>query len=386
MIWKPMFSEFSVISALIFFTLYTLVCSFLCKKVGWRTLRAFGIGIGLLVLRCLLPFEIPGVQLITVSGWYATLFEWLNPSLTEGITPMDVLLIVWAAGSLICLLRLVYRLHMQRKLIKGNAIEADHRLSRIYRGVLQDMSCAVIGNICLSDEFSSPMMAGFLKPHILFPKDMTDFTDGELRFIFRHEITHFKNRDLWLKLSVELLCCALWWNPAVYLLRICISQLLEMRCDSLVCESLDGYKQFDYSQTLLQSFKKTVHRPMYITAEYLGCPSKERVKQRFSQILHAPSQPKKKGLSALIVALAICAFVGSYCIIVQPGGMPDGIGDTYEIDSTSFENSFILRMPDGALKVFVDNQLYAEIEDDQLNDDPFSGMIVIDADLSSKEE
>ena len=129
-----------------------------------------------------------------------------------------------------------------------------------------------------------------------------------------------------------------------------------------------------------------MHRPIYVTAEYLGYPSKERVKQRFSQILHAPSQPKKKGLSALIVALAICAFIGSYCIIVQPGSLPDGVENINEADTNAFENAFVLRMSDGTLKVFVEQQLYAEIEEEQLNDDPFSGMIVIDANLSSKEE
>ena len=290
-----MFSEFSAFSAMLFFSLYALFCCFLCKKVGWRTLRAFGIGIGLLLLRCLLPFEIPGVQPIRITGWYADIHLWLNPYFAEGITPLDVLLIIWLAGSLVFLLRLIYRLSWQYKTVQKNAVGTDHRFFRIFREVLQEMSCTVVGNLSLSADYPTPMMAGFFKPHLLLPSEVADLPEEELRFIFRHEITHFKNRDLWIKLLVELLCCALWWNPVVYLLRICISQLLEMRCDSMVSEGLDEYQQLKYSQTLLNSFKKTVHRPSYITAEYLGYPSKERLKQRFTQILGASSQPKKKG-------------------------------------------------------------------------------------------
>lgn len=380
-----MFSEFSAFSALLFFTAYTLICCLICKKIGWRTLHAFGIGIGLLLLRCLLLIEIPGVELIEFGGWYADLYQWLNPYFAEGITPLEVLLIIWAVGSLIFLMRLVFRLTRQYKTILENAIGADHRLSQIYREVLQKMACASVGHINVSTDYQSPMMAGFFKPHILFPADMAGLPEEELKFIFRHEITHFKKRDLWIKLLVELLCCALWWNPVVYMLRICISQLLEMRCDSSVCEKLNQHQQLEYSQTLLNSFKKPVHYPIYVTAEYLGYPSKERLKQRFTQILSAPSQPEKKVLSILIVTLSICAFIGSYAAILVPGGLPDGIGSTLEI-SSSFESAFILRYPDGELEVFVDNQLFAKIDSTLLTEEPYCSMPIIDANPSPKEE
>ena len=386
MIWQPMISEFSILSALLFFTLYTLVCCILCKKIGWRTLRAFGIGIVLLVVRFFLPLEFPGVKLIHFYGWYVDLHQWLNPYFKEGLTPLDILFAIWIAGSLIALLYLLYRLHRQSKAIQNDAVCADHRLFQIYRDVLREMECSAVGSICLSNRYLTPMMAGFRKPHILFPKQMEELPEEELKFIFRHEVTHFLRRDLWIKLLVELLCCALWWNPVVYLLRICISQLLEMRCDSLVCKPLNMLQQLAYSNALLKSFQETVPCPIYVTAEYLGYPSKERVRQRFKQIICAPSEPKKKGLSALIILIAICAFIGSYTIIFQPGSKPKGAGDIYEIDTVSFENSYILRFPDGTLEVYIENQTYAIIKENQLTKEPYSSMTVIDVNISPEEE
>lgn len=381
-----MFSEFSAFSALVFFSFYALICCFLCKKVGWQTLRAFGIGIGLLLVRCLLPFEIPGVELVRLSGWYADVWLWLAPYPAEGITPLDVLLSIWMVGSLFLLGRLFYRLARQFSLIRMNAVNANHRLRVIYQDVLHDMSCNSVGIICVSTEFQMPMMAGFFKPHIFFPQELENLSEEELRFIFQHEITHFQKRDLWIKLFVELLCCALWWNPVVYWLRTCISQLLEMRCDSLVCEYLETHQQLEYSQTLLNSFKKSAHPSVCITAEYLGYPSKERLKQRFTQILYAPSQPKKIGISVIIVALAMCAFISSYCFVIQPSGLPEKTDNIYEQSNVSFENSYILRYPDGSLKVFVDHQLYAEISEEELSKAPFSTMLVIDVNISSEED
>lgn len=386
MIWAPMISEFSIISALLFFTLYTLICCILCKKVGWRTLRPFGIGVILLVLRCLLPFEFPGVKLVRFGGWYAELHQWLNPYVAEGVTPLDILLAAWVMGSFIAFLRLFYRLHRQYSTIQKDAVGADHRLSQIYQDVLQKMSCNTAGNICVSEQYLTPMMAGFSKPHILFPKAMENLPEDELKLIFQHEIAHYQNKDLRGKLSVEFLCCALWWNPVVYLLRICVSQLLEMRCDSMVCQTLDSNQQLAYSETLLESFKRVGHRTIFVTAEYLGYPSKERVKQRFTQILSAPSQRKKNGQSILIVLVAVCAFVGSYTILFQPDAHPEGVGDIYEVDGTSFENSFILRYPDGTLEAYIEHQLYGNIDEEQLQKEPYSSMLIIDVNISSEED
>lgn len=385
MIWEPMFSEFSAFSALLFFTLYALICCILCRKVGWHTLRAFGIGIGLLVFRCLLPFEIPGVELIEIGGLYADFYLWLNPPLAEGITPLAILIITWVVGSILLLLRLGLRLYRQHNEIRKHTIQANDRVFRTYCDVLQEMTCTVVGSISLSADYHSPMMVGFFKPHILFPEDMTSLCDEDLRFVFRHEIIHFKNRDLWIKLLIELLCCALWWNPVVYLLRVCISQLLELRCDSQVCKNLNQKQQSDYAQTLLNAFKKRVRYPIYVTAEYLGYPSKERLRHRFKQILYAPSQAKKRWLSVLIVTLAIIAFLSSYSIIFLPTTLPNDTGSTMDI-ATTFESAYILRYPDGTLKVFVDNQMYGTIDASQLSEEPFASMIIIDTAISAEED
>lgn len=161
-----MFSEFSAFSALLFFTLYALICCILCKKVGWHTLRAFGIGIGLLVLRCLLPFEIPGVELIEIGGWYADFYLWLNPPLAEGITPLAILIITWVVGCILILLRLGFRLYRQHNEIRKHTISTSDRVFRIYRDTLREMTCSEVGSISLSADYHSPHDGRFLQaPH-----------------------------------------------------------------------------------------------------------------------------------------------------------------------------------------------------------------------------
>ena len=160
---------------------------------------------------------------------------------------------------------------------------------------------------------------------------------------------------------------------------------MELRCDSQVCKNLNQTQQSDYAQTLLNAFKIRVRYPIYVTAEYLGYPSKERLKHRFKQILYAPSQAKKRWLSVLIVILAIFAFLSSYSVIFLPTSLPDDIGSTMDI-ATTFESAFILRYPDGTLNVYIDNQMYGAIEASQLSEEPFASMIIIDTAISAEED
>ena len=58
------------------------------------------------------------------------------------------------------------------------------------------------------------MMTGFVKPRILLPD--ADFTTDELRLILKHELVHYKRRDLWYKGLVLAANAIHWFNPAVY--------------------------------------------------------------------------------------------------------------------------------------------------------------------------
>lgn len=65
------------------------------------------------------------------------------------------------------------------------------------------------------------MLCGFFVPHVLLP----DFPYGQrdYRCVFRHEFTHWKHGDLWVRLLAELLRDLFWWNPLFRLLQKSLS-------------------------------------------------------------------------------------------------------------------------------------------------------------------
>lgn len=66
------------------------------------------------------------------------------------------------------------------------------------------------------DCIGSPMLTGFAKPCILLPK--AGMSKDELCFILKHELVHYKRRDLWYKSLVLIAVAVHWFNPIVHLM------------------------------------------------------------------------------------------------------------------------------------------------------------------------
>ena len=56
--------------------------------------------------------------------------------------------------------------------------------------------------IYYSDIITSPMMTGLINPVILLPR--REYGYDELRLIIKHELTHYKHNDLWIKLLLTI--------------------------------------------------------------------------------------------------------------------------------------------------------------------------------------
>ena len=72
-------------------------------------------------------------------------------------------------------------------------------------------------------------------------------------FIFRHELTHYKHGDLWLKLLLLAARCLHWFNPLVHLIARFAQEDIEAACDDAVVRGHDGAYRRAYGETILRS-------------------------------------------------------------------------------------------------------------------------------------
>lgn len=145
---------------------------------------------------------------------------------------------------------------------------------------------------------SSPMMIGFFDPVILLPG--YDFSEDGLTYILRHELVHFKRKDLWYKSLVILATAIHWFNPVVYLAAKAIAFQCEISCDAEVVNETDMAGRQQYSETILGVIKNQARvQTAFSTNFYRG---RKGLKKRIFSIM---DNTKKKAGAALLCLILI---------------------------------------------------------------------------------
>ena len=162
----------------------------------------------------------------------------------------------------------------------------------------------ISGNIRLmvGKTAQSPMMTGFFKPILLLPD--LNYSDPDLKLILKHELIHYKRRDIWYKLLLICANAVHWFNPFVYLMTVMANKDAEMACDSELIRDSDATFRKQYSETILTAIhRENQHRMAFSTYFYGG---KETMKERFANIFDM--RKKRKGI------ITLCAIIMVVCI------------------------------------------------------------------------
>ena len=124
-------------------------------------------------------------------------------------------------------------------------------------------------------------------------------------FIFRHELTHYKRGDLWLKLLLVAARSVHWFNPLVRLLTRFAQEDIELACDDAVVRGMDGSQRRAYGETILRSAQAQAQRRALVSC-FTG--DKETLMRRFEGLFD--KRAKKRGAALIVAAAVLVASLG----------------------------------------------------------------------------
>ena len=173
----------------------------------------------------------------------------------------------------------------------------DPDAARILKGMAKTRRIPAVSR---TDRISTPLLTGLLRPIILLPE--RPFSPADLTLILTHEYTHYRYRDLFLKLFLLLTACVQWFNPLGWLLVRESGFLCEEACDWRITRHLDREERRRYGRILLETMD---HCPEGGFSAALS-DSGRLIEKRLKKMLHA--SPMKKRFVALAAAavLALC--------------------------------------------------------------------------------
>jgi beta-lactamase regulating signal transducer with metallopeptidase domain len=156
--------------------------------------------------------------------------------------------IVWGAGTVLVLLRLLAGLAHRRRLLR-RAISAPLRLQRAVAQAARQLHVRrpIILRITVDD--TTPCTFGLWRPTVIMPQSAESWSAERLDNVVRHEVAHIRRGDTAMALIAQLLQAVLWWHPLCTIARRRLYALAETACDDLVLAG--GARPSAYAADLL---------------------------------------------------------------------------------------------------------------------------------------
>lgn len=274
----------------------------------------------LCIIRILFPLEFPDFQFVIADSYfYAAIYKLVQPVFSPRLPDslMVYMFLLWIAGAVFCTYHLLKEsLHTYRS-IREHSREADSRVLNTLASI--DPSCKLPVFIC--DSIAVPTLAGYLKAGIYLPG--YEYTDRELHYILLHEYTHWKHKDIWKRLAMNVICIMFWWNPAVYSISSGVGHLLEFNCDRLLSRDISDREVVYYLDSIRTSYIRLEDNPQPIrtslfTIEFVNTSKKSDVLRRFDLLMYRDTSIRKKLYpKILIVLVGLLWIFASYFFIWQ---------------------------------------------------------------------
>lgn len=261
--------------------------------------------------------EEAGLPVLEQDGEITT-HRWVTNEQAQALTPNDmpslisfdlgrVLGIAWIAGLVIFAgWQLYFYLMFHHVLEKSSHPAERDMLLTVFEEQKQQLGIGRSIPLRVTSAADCPMLAGFLRPALYLPDEA--LSEQDAAFIFRHELTHYKRGDLWLKLALVAARAVHWFNPLVHLMARFAQEDIELACDDAVVRGMDVDARRAYGETILRSVEAQMKKRALVSC-FAG--EKETLMRRFEGLFD--KKVKKRGI-ALVVAAAVlvgtlgCAF------------------------------------------------------------------------------
>lgn len=172
--------------------------------------------------------------------------------------------------------------------------------------------------------FKSPALFGWRNPKIIISQHIIDkLSSEELNFVFLHELSHLKRRDLLVNTFVTLLQVVYWFNPLIWYALHQMKRDCEIACDATALAAIKPEEHKKYAQTIIELIQ-LMSEPFWIPGT-IGFVNKFNTR-RIIMI----SSFRKSSLKWTAAALAMTLIVGcsSLTTPLKPAGNTPSQGTT----------------------------------------------------------
>jgi len=251
--------------------------------------------------------NVPSSDVVTVQPDATTIIQpkQILPEAQRTITLLDLIALIWLIGIVAFLIyQMAGYFIFKKKVLRWSRAPQDPRIESAIHSASSQIGLTKRVIPFISDIVSSPLMIGFFRPLLILPCET--YSDADLSFIVRHELTHCRRNDLWYKLLLIIANAVHWYNPVIYLMFHEANGDLELSCDDAIINGMSFAERKVYTETILASIQRQGMRKTALSTYFYG--GQRTMKNRFINILN--TKRKKNGALVLLTVVLAVGIVG----------------------------------------------------------------------------
>lgn len=216
------------------------------------------------------------------------------------------LVFLWTAGVLILGIYIIIKNIKLLLAIKMQLEFHDESVNHIFNECKNIMRINKDIPIVVTSIAITPSLFGVISPKLLLPNNLLEkISKEELKYIFLHELAHFKRKDILVNWVVILLQILHWFNPVVWLGFYKMHNDCEMACDARVLSCIREEERKEYGYTIIHLLN-IISQPKLIPGSTGILSSKYHIKRRITMI----SLFKKGSFWGKVIAIIFFIVIG----------------------------------------------------------------------------
>jgi len=342
-----------------------IILWFYLKSV--KRIRILGTGVVIacviyIVFRLLIPMEFIFSYSIPVQYLLPKLFKFSNSSIITirniNFTWINIINAIWILGIIVLTIRTIIKYLKFGNEIKHQILLEDKKVLNTLDKVIQKYNKKISFQIIIVDFITTPMLYGIHAPKILIP--VMELSEKDWSFILSHEVEHYYRKDLYIKLLIEIITIAYWWNPFIYLLKTAFDKVLEINVDLSVTKDLDPEEKLEYLQCLLDTARKFSPKILYGLSLAFESRNKSILAQRFYMVLESENS-KKSSKTILMIMPIIFISIFSLLVVFEPYAIsPTDAQSTFELDA---DNAYLIVNPNRDYDLYINQKYIATVHE-----------------------
>lgn len=362
------------------------LCIYACSRTKFF-IRRFGTS-GLVtayilcIIRMILPLEFMFTKEMPMQGVINVIYTGMENEKIETVEKSisEIMLYIWIITALLSVIIFICRYRSAMRRIMSCPQHDDRQCMETLDRVVKHNGKRIKVGICCVRNAGVPMGIGISRRMIILPEG--DYTEKELYYILLHEYTHFINRDLAVRMFVNIFCHVFWWNPAAYLIRKDMERILEIRCDSCVTERMGNKEKKEYLAVIVSALEGFRKKSIVIGASGLISKSRKNDTVERFRIMAGSRKTKKRGRVAAMINLMmfLAVFALSYSFVFQsdfkvPVDEVEAESGAYSIQP---DNAYIIEDERGEYRIVMPSGMEQLIDKETVLELEKQGIEVID--------